>query len=206
MMHYDDKSEVADPDRDKLDCELNAALAKFTRGEPRAGLEDRILANLRMEREHVSARAWWRWPAQGVTAAVVTIAAISFMWKSGKPTPNLAVHQPAKTVQSDKQTEASIPANYMGSTAHPAVRTATKKPTSSGVFHPSNVSASGPRLAQFPSRRPLSEEEQLLVRYVQDFPQEAATIAKAEAESEKEIEQLGGDQPSKTNSDQQNQP
>lgn len=60
-----------------------------------------------------------------------------------------------------------------------------------------------PKLDQFPTPRPLSEQEKLLVRYVHEFPEEALLIAKAQAESEKEIEQLSGNQPPETNPDQQ---
>ena len=37
-------------ERDPLDRDLDAALAKYAAVEPRAGLEDRVLANLRAER------------------------------------------------------------------------------------------------------------------------------------------------------------
>jgi hypothetical protein len=50
--------------------------------------------------------------------------------------------------------------------------------------------ANGRRRDQFPSPRPLSEEEKLLVRYVQNFPRDAVMIAQAQAESEAEIEKL----------------
>jgi hypothetical protein len=57
-----------------------------------------------------------------------------------------------------------------------AAETATAKPA--------------PRLGQFPSQRPLSEQEELLVRYVRESPQEAVLVARAQAEREKELEKL----------------
>ena len=72
-----------------------------------------------------------------------------------------------------------------------------------GRARPTVVAAANPKLDQFPSPRPLSEEEQLLVRYVHEFPEEAVLIAKAQAESEKEIEQLNGNQSAGANPDQQ---
>ena len=63
--------------------------------------------------------------------------------------------------------------------------------------------AANPRLDQFPSPRALSEQEKLLVRYVHEFPEEAVLIAQAQAESEKEIEQLIGNQSAGMNQDQQ---
>jgi hypothetical protein len=50
-----------------------------------------------------------------------------------------------------------------------------------------------PRLDQFPSQRPLSEQEQLLKTYVSRFPKEAALIADEQAQREKEIEALYSD-------------
>jgi hypothetical protein len=45
-------------------------------------------------------------------------------------------------------------------------------------------------LEQFPSARPLSEEEQMLARYVREFPQEAVLVAQDQAKAHKELEEL----------------
>ncbi|MGA7928752.1 MAG: hypothetical protein WCA20_22500 [Candidatus Sulfotelmatobacter sp.] len=190
-----------DPETNKLDRELDAALAKFATVEPRTGLEERVLANLRAE--HAAEHSWGRWPVLGATAAVVIVVAVSLLWQPGEPTPDITTHLPATTVQGDKQTGMHIAAKDMGTLDHPAVPTAIKRPTRPGVRHPQALVASGPRLDQFPSPRPLSEEEKLLVRYVQDFPHEAVIIAKEQAELEQEMERLDGGQPPRTNSDQQ---
>jgi len=65
--------------------------------------------------------------------------------------------------------------------------------------------ARSPKLSQFPSPQPLSEQERLLVRYVTDFPQEAAMVAKAQAraEAERQLEELAADKTLQINSDQQ---
>jgi hypothetical protein len=194
-----------DPETNKLDRELDAALAKFAADEPRTGLEERVLANLRAEQKRAPEHSWWRWPVLGATAAVVMVVAVSLLWKPGKPTPDITVYHPATTVQGDKQTGMHIAAKDTGTPAHRAVPTATKRPTRPGVRHPQALVASGPRLDQFPSPRPLSEEEKLLVRYVQDFPHEAVMIAKEQAVLEQELERLDGGQPPRTNSDQPNQ-
>ena len=54
--------------------------------------------------------------------------------------------------------------------------------------HPSAVPADGPKLDQFPSPEPLSKEELAMARYVKKFPQDAATIASAQEEFEKEVQ------------------
>jgi hypothetical protein len=59
--------------------------------------------------------------------------------------------------------------------------------------------AAYPKLDQFPSPQPLSEQELALARYVHDFPREATLIALAQAEHEKEIQQEMEDASSQTN-------
>jgi hypothetical protein len=188
-------------ERDALDRELDAALAKYAAVEPRAGLEERVLANLGAERGHVAARVWWRWPALGLAAAALVVFVISLMWRPDRGKPNrLALEttsqRPPTTPPGDTQTGVHSATNDMGGQAHPTASAATKKPARHGVRHAQEIVASGPRLDHFPSPRPLSEEEKLLVRYVQDFPQEAIMIAKAQWESEMEMEKLKGSETS----------
>jgi hypothetical protein len=192
--------------QDELDRELDAALTTFAAVEPRPGLELRIAANLRCEQGQAARNSWLRRPALGVTVATIIVAALSTVWKPGKSAQTATEHRPATTLQINKQTGTHMATNNGGSSSHPAAVVAIARPARHGVRQPEAIIASEPRRAQFPSLRPLNEQELLLVRYVQDFPQEAATIARAEAESEKEIEQLGEDQPWETNPDQQDQP
>src|ERR1700693_710302 len=85
-----------DPENNALDRELNAALAKFTAVEPRAGLEERVLANLRAEQEQAAERSWWRWPAMAVLTAAIVVTVFA-TWRSGKPAQNIAEQHPAAT-------------------------------------------------------------------------------------------------------------
>jgi len=55
-------------------------------------------------------------------------------------------------------------------------------------YQPKVVATAAPKLDQFPSPRPLSEQELALARYVNEFPQEAMLIARAQEEYEKEIQ------------------
>jgi hypothetical protein len=206
MTDFDNKSDPVGRQpsgRDQLDHELDAALAKYATAEPRTGLEERILATLRAEREHAVAKAWWRWPALGVTAAAVIVVALFLVWRSGKPAHDITAHQPA--VRADKQTETHIAANDAVNPVRPAEPAVTTTPVRRSIHRPQVAVASEPRLDHFPSPRPLSDEEKLLVRYVQDFPQEAVMIAKAQADFEREMENPSGDQPPGTNSVQPDQ-
>src|SRR5256885_17161779 len=60
--------------RDKIDQILDASLANYNRAaEPRAGLEDRILANLRTQ-PVPAASGWLSW--QWLTGGAVAVAAV----------------------------------------------------------------------------------------------------------------------------------
>ncbi len=195
-------------ENDRLDRELDAALSQYAVVEPRAGLEERVLANLRAEQEHAAARGWWRWPALGVAAAVLIVAAASLMWiegmwRPGKPAPDITARRPATTSQGSKQPGTRIASNDASRSVRPTVSAVVKRPARHGVHPPQAIVANGPRLDQFPSPRPLSEEERLLVRYVHDFPQDAVMIAQAQAETEREMDQLNGNAPAGANQDQQ---
>jgi hypothetical protein len=185
-------------ENDALDRELDAALAKYVAVEPRAGLEERVLANFRAEREHAAARVWWRWQALAVAAAVLVVAAVSpigrpAMWRPGKPAPDVKSYQPAAAAQGDKQPGTRVATNDLGSPVRRAGPAVASRPARHGVRPPQVIDdANGPRLDHFPSPRPLSDEEKLLVLYVRDFPRDAVMIAQAQAESEKEMEQLSG--------------
>ncbi len=86
------------------------------------------------------------------------------------------------------------------------VRHRTLTPNRAAGVHrplPKAIVADNPKLDHFPSLRPLSEQEKLLVRYVQQFPKEAELIAKEQAESENEVERLDGNPSPRGNPDQQ---
>jgi hypothetical protein len=205
MTDYHNKPETVNrqpSDRDQLDRELDATLAKYATAEPRTGLEQRVLANLHAEQIRTAERSWWRWPALGVTAAAVIVVGF-LVWRWEKPARDITAHQPA--VRADEQTETHIATNDAVNPVRPAEPAVTTTPVRRSIHRPQVAVASEPRLDHFPSPRPLSDEEKLLVRYVQDFPQEAVMIAKAQADFEREMENPSGDQPPGTNSVQPDQ-
>ena len=177
---------------DTLELEIDAALAGYAAVKPRVGLPDRILANLRQEQERVGEHSWRPWSTIAAVAAMLVIAV------------SITTHRRAMTPRPDQQPERPVAANGTAAPSHPTLPQ-TEKPTRGGIRRPQGSARSAPRLAQFPSPRPPSEQEQLLVRFVQEFPEEAAVIARAQAESEKEMEQSSGDRSSGTNSDQPDQ-
>jgi hypothetical protein len=174
---------MADRKQDELDRTLDAALAKYAAVEPRAGLEDRILSNLRAERSRVPVHPWLRWSV-AVTLAAVVVVAVALAWRSSKPTHPVVRLHPSPTPQSAQVPATQVASNgagkpMRGNQAHSQKLVA---PQSSRVHRaqPEVVASASPRLDQFPSPRPLSEQEKILLDYVGQFPVEAVRVAEAQ--------------------------
>ena len=186
-----------------IDRELDAVLAKYASIEPRVGLEERVLANLRADRQPTLQPWIWR-PFTAVTAltALAAILLLVLTWslesKSGRPEPhNMAQRtsqQPPAPVQTTAQT--SWPGVSAGerSAARPREsdrqRLVVAQRSAARQGHPPVVVATQPKLDQFPSPRPLSEQERMLASYVANYPETAALVAQARAKAlQKEMEE-----------------
>ena len=178
---------------DSLDPVLDAALAKYAAVEPRAGLEDRVLAHLRAERERVPVHAWWRWSLAGALAVVI-VAALTLAWRSGKSSgkpshPAIANHSPAPaTVAKEPGTQVASNSERTG------VRSTVAPHARRNVAHREDIpatTAAAPKLDQFPSPQPLSEQEKMLQSYVAQYPDRAVLIARARSEAlRQDIEEM----------------
>jgi hypothetical protein len=168
-------------ENDPLDRELDALLAEYAAVEPRAGLEHRVYANLEAAKERAAARVWWRWPALAVLAAVIVVA-VSVAWRLRIPVQNVTMH-PAATAPSREQAPTQV-ANNSENGPIP-----WQKAASAGRFqphlvsHPATIDPASPKLEQFPSPQPLSEQEVILAGYVTKYPERAALIAQARTEA-----------------------
>ena len=147
-----------DVENDKLDGDLNAALAKFAAAEPRTGLEERILATLRAEGKRDATRSGLHWPVVATLAALVFSVFIAV--RSGKPVQTTAAH-PRATTQNTGHAGTQVASNIGGSPIRPHKAV---------------------KLDQLSSPQPLSEQEKILARYVTKYPEHAALIAQARTE------------------------
>jgi hypothetical protein len=175
--------------RTPLDDQLDAVLAKYAAVEPRTGLEERILANLKSQQRSSASVAWWHWA--GALAAALLVA-ISLLW--------FAKHNPQKIVRrTTTSPEEALHQSIAQSAPHSTLRVHPVKVRRTGKrssTQPALASAE-PKFDQFPSPRPLSEEELALVRYVQSFPKEATLIAQAQEEFELQTQKEMNDAGSK---------
>jgi hypothetical protein len=172
-----------------IDAVLDAALAKYAAVEPRAGLEERLLANLRTGPEPVTRRAWWSWGLAGALAAIVIVAA-TLGWKSGTSAHLPMANHPTATEQIRRAANppAAIASEHVFADASATV------PHKGGAIavkrvapRAHTIAQTGPKLDVFPSPQPLSEEELALARYVRNFPSDAKLAAQEQAASEKEL-------------------
>ena len=152
----------------ELDRWLDEALRDYANIEPRAGLENRTLARVASEKR-VAVR-WWAF-----AMSLAALALVFFLWLR----PQLEI-VPAPEVRWAVEFPPLFPVQRTTS-AKVAVRAHTPL-----VQH---RAASPVKKEHFPSPSPLTEQEQMLARFAQDFPHRAAVVAQAQAELYKQDQQ-----------------
>jgi hypothetical protein len=158
---------------------LESALRQYGKAEPRAGLESRLLANLLAERNRIASRRRWWW-ALGTATALAAVVAAVWVGESGRERNPGSAAGTSTTIHRE-EARGSIQPGLAPHAAHPAREVARRRPANRPLRDLS-VSKT-PKLAQFPSPQPLSEQEQILVSYVAKYPESAALVAQARAEA-----------------------
>jgi hypothetical protein len=158
---------------------LDAALKQYSNAEPRVGLEGRVSASLRAERESAAKRRNW-WPALAAAVAILVVGATIFLVR-GRDGARQGVLARYDAPTGTKTSGA------LSSVRTPALVTASIVPRPRRLVHAARSTrametATEPRLAQFPSPQPLSEQEEILANYVAQFQQEAVLVARARTE------------------------
>jgi len=146
-------------DPQEIDRWLDEALANFAHVEPRPGLEDRMLVRLASEK-----RGTMRWWAFAMSAAAVAVVLV--WWH-----PHLEIVPPP-----DVHWTANLPPPLPIHGTPPSG--AEERVRASAHLR----NAAEARHERFPSPSPLTDQEKLLARFVQDFPQRAAVVAQAQTE------------------------
>jgi hypothetical protein len=172
-----------------IDNLLENALKEYGAAEPRAGLEDRVLARIqaeaRAEGRQVRPRNWSWWPAAVACAVLLLSVAAAFLGRNHHADTSAAKsHAPAvfaprripeKVSGKASQEVMAKTSPHAWSDGRPfgKVRAGSRPSGRRGPAQP-------PRQDQFPSPRPLSEQEIMLARFVEQFPREAAMMARAQ--------------------------
>ena len=148
--------------------------------EPREGLENRVRATVRIEH----ARPYWlrEWRLRFALAAIVVTGAVLFLKQRA---PKDALHPGATDSASSVQIEIQGQMQPAESTHEagnlPGASTLRTHPAPRNFRSRIEASVTQPRLEQFPSPQPLTEQEEMLARYVRDRRQEALMVARARA-------------------------
>jgi len=181
-MNIDDKDRERETDR-----WVDEALAEYSNMEPRSGLEGRVLARLAEARRESGRKLRW-WGALALSAA--TILAVVLLWRAGTepahlPDSSARVLTPPKTEEQAATSQQPLSESTKHVGKNPSSTVPRGRPNSSvqAVVAQNNSKKNGwPKLERFPAPQPLSDQERMLARYVEEFPQRAALMARAQTE------------------------
>jgi len=175
-------SDPAETER-AMDEWLESALRQSGKSQPRAGLERRVLAGLQAERYRIASRRrrWWWVAAMAAATGAIALA----VWPG--PIDRTRTREAVVTVAGDDIGSRERPVAPLelrrapgtpgGALARNARRRRPTRPTTR-----TPEAGDVARLERFPAPWPLSDQEKLLLRYVQQFPQQAALIARAQTD------------------------
>jgi len=169
----------------ELDQWLDAALARDGNVEPRPGLESRVLTSLEAEKTRGAERQRWWWALGAAGAAAMLAVAMWIVIHTRQPLSNRTAGN-SKTRGLDVTVAATAGRHRPRGTrdAHIVAR-GPRRAANSGIV----VHAPERKLDQFPSPQPLADQEQMLLRYVREFPGRAILVARAQTQLRKQEEQ-----------------
>lgn len=163
LMKFDDQDH-------RLDQLLDIGLRKYADIEPRPGLEGRIVANLRAEQTRAFGPRWL--PRVVAVAASLLIAATTWMALRTNTRKSVVAEDPAKTTA--RLPAAKVPARPERSANVSSIVTRPRQrslPLKTRLREDVAAKATA-KLEQFPSMRPLSPQEKMLLSYVRQTPRE----------------------------------
>ena len=176
---------MAPKDQENLHRWLESALEEYGNAEPRSGLEGRVLANLQSERERITARQRWFW-ALTLTATVAVI--ILAVWMESDTALRTSIPTSMSAPSEQKRTESK---QRLVQTAKPGMFQQSRKITSQHVKQNRSVhsfeAAVAPKLDRFPSSQPRSEQERLLLAYLNQTPKEEVMLAIVKTNSNQDL-------------------
>ncbi len=153
---------------DKLDQWLDQALDQYSKVELRAGLEMRVMASVAAERERRAKQRIWAWSfaAASVCAAIVIVLCLGGAARREYSQSAEQRSQSVKAVTREPEPSTSSRARHQEA----EVQIAKHAPRRTRRSRVELVSKALPKADQFPSPRPLSEQEKLLLSYFYASP------------------------------------
>ncbi|HTR25082.1 MAG TPA: hypothetical protein VMI10_13960 [Terriglobales bacterium] len=170
----------------EVDRWIDEGLSVYAKAEPRAGIEGRVLARLAEARSE-SRRGAWSWGGW-VLAGALGLIIVAVRWgvvdrRSLPPTSNVGPPIQKKDLSADglRKSPDAIPVSH---------RLARKERARTWDTHrrESPQGEETPKMQQFPSAAPLNEQEEMLARYVREFPERATLMAQVQTDIRKDEE------------------
>lgn len=203
MKPDDYKPEIEQRSGDALDRLLDGALAQYSQVEPRAGLEERVLANLRSQ---PARRPWWMWAV--IPAAVAAVLLLTMVLRRPDVSAPGSTRSKPVTAQATPPAIAPKPATTAAIQPGPVSKPRPHRIVVAAARPAPQVSAQPmPRLETFPSATPLTAEERLLLRMIDHHRDELVTVAQSQQADQERFQKLleteGGETPPQGSSNQQ---
>lgn len=168
-----------------IERELDAALARYSAAEPHGGLEQRVLANLRAHDARPAGFAWKHWVAAGFATAILAGLAI---WAGGRRPPMVNInpvvfkHEAVEAGGSVSAVFSKNDLNLGRTEGHSQGKLMARRAQRRRKARVAAASLDAmPKLAQFPAPEPLTEQERLLIQFVEQDPEGAALFAEVRA-------------------------
>ena len=171
-------------DEKQIDELLERGLREYSQVEPRGGLEERVMANLRTQ---PAPRPWWRmWvPALAAAAVLAMVAAVALrpakqetqVGRAPETGPRLTASRTGPRANTGKQAQiAAPPKRPLAANRHKEELAPAGQQQGEGSR--AQVAVQQPRQAVFPSPVPLTEQERLVLALLQQAPHEVEKVAK----------------------------
>jgi hypothetical protein len=148
-------------DREKkfVDELVAASLRRYAGAEARPGLEERVLAGARARQQSEWRRRTWTW-ALGMAGATAIVVLLMIYWPRQQPAPLPVTAKAPARVSAPAIAQAASPVQL---------------PVPHKAQHQTSPQRVDTRPQQFPTPRPLSQQEKLLVEYVQSLKESSGT-------------------------------
>jgi len=173
---------MRDDDTQFVEQLLDAGLARYSSVTPRPGMEQRILAAVEAAQPRRLWLVWSGWLATGAVATVILFSIITLLHhRTPMVAPGRIAANPGATM--GREPVAAPPPVAVKNAVHPAAPIHGHEYARVTAAH----AAAEPRLAEFPSPQPMTDEEKLLLEFVH---RNSAEVLSASAAESTEIPEL----------------
>ncbi len=177
-------TDLRDHDHDKANQWIDDALAEYAKTEPRAGFERRVSARLQVAEEQAARNGWWRWVFAIGVAAMFLLTLLWLEHPNGRQVSRTQI-----TTAAPRAAEPAAKVRRDGSASrHIAPSKRDGRELAKVTVNHSLQRTLPPKQQQFPAALPLTDQERMLMQYVQDFPEKAALVAQAQTDLQKQNE------------------